>query len=308
MVYDYSGVVFTRPCLKWVGGKTQIITHVIDTIPDRMVDYHEIFTGGGSVLLAVLSMRTAGKITIERNVYAYDINESLINLWVKIQEDPSRVWEALDVHARTYAGIETKNGQRKSANAEDALVSKESYYYWTRDLFNTQPKNTFEHAAMFIFINKTCWRGLYRESAKGKFNVPFGNYVNANMPTQDELIEISELVRDVKFECCDFTESMQNITQGDFTYLDPPYALENATSFVGYSSSGFNLATHNTLFELIESLEDADAKFTMSNAKVNLVTERFSDKYNIIDVEARRAINSKDPSSRTTEVLVTSPL
>ena len=162
-------------------------------------------------------------------------------------------------------------------------------------------KNTIERSALFIFLNKTCFRGMYRESSNG-FNVPYGNYKTTPVIiSEDDLNYISHLIKDVEFQHCSFIDSIKNCQEGDFVYLDPPYAPENSKSFVGYVADGFNLETHKTLFSEIKKLDNI--KFVMSNAKVELVTDAFKE-YNCIDIIARRAINSKKPGSTTTEVII----
>ena len=163
--------------------------------------------------------------------------------------------------------------------------------------FNTNKEETIERSAMFLFLNKTCFRGVYREGPNG-FNVPWGHYKKA--PSCSELTEVSKLIKDVQFRQCDFRQAFKNVRKGDFIYLDPPYAPETKSSFVGYTKDGFGKEDHEDLFNLIKG---SSATFVMSNAKVEMVTEAFSE-YNIKDVKARRAINSKDPSSTTTEVVV----
>ena len=155
--------------------------------------------------------------------------------------------------------------------------------------------------ALFIFINKICFRGMYREGPNG-YNVPYGHYKKTpSLISKNELDDISSLIKDVVFKHNGFIESIKNVKDGDFVYLDPPYAPENSKSFVGYVEGGFNLKTHESLFAEIKKLENI--KFIMSNAKVDIVTNSFKD-YNCEDIVARRAINSKNPGSTTTEVII----
>ena len=152
-----------------------------------------------------------------------------------------------------------------------------------------------------MFLNKTGFRGMYREGPNG-FNIPYGNYKKTpTIITKDELDKISDLIKDVIFIHCDFSTAMSKVKKGDFVYLDPPYAPENSKSFVGYVADGFNLDTHKLLFDEIKKLKNI--KFVMSNAKVDLVTDNFKE-YNSNDIIARRAINSKNPGSTTTEVII----
>ena len=142
---------------------------------------------------------------------------------------------------------------------------------------------------------------MYRENSNG-FNIPFGNYKKIfGLMSETELNYISDLIKDVEFISCGFSNSIKNIKEGDFVYLDPPYAPENDTSFVGYVADGFSLETHKLLFSEIKKLDKI--KFVMSNANVKLVTDNFKD-YNCEEIEAKRTINSKKPGSKTTEVII----
>ena len=152
-----------------------------------------------------------------------------------------------------------------------------------------------------MFLNKTCFRGMYREGPNG-YNVPYGHYKKTpTIISKKDLDYISDLLKNVQFKSCSFTESIKNVKEGDFVYLDPPYAPEKSTSFVKYVSEGFNIETHQILFDNIKKMKNV--KFIMSNAKVDLVTDNFKE-YNCNDIIARRAINSKKPQSKTTEVII----
>ena len=290
-----------KPFLKWVGGKTQIINHIIEKIPKEMNNYHELFLGGGSVLLAVLSLRKQNLITIKNKIYASDINSVLINVYKHIQNNKEELYEMIQIYKNEYDSIEGNVVNRKPKSIEEAKTSKESYYYWIRNKYNHINKNTIECSALFMFINKTCFRGVYREGPNG-FNVPYGHYKKTpRIITEEELNCISDLIKDVEFNDCSFTESIKNMVEGDFVYLDPPYAPINSTSFVKYVAKGFDLNTHKLLFNEIKKLNNI--KFLMSNAKVDLVTNYFKE-YNSDDIIARRAIHSKKPGSKTTEVII----
>ena len=287
-----------KPIIKWVGGKTQILDKVLETFPHEMENYHELFVGGGSVLFGLLESKD---ITVKGKVYAYDKNQKLINMYRQIQTNPKDVHDHLTELFKTY---DTRTGtevNRKPQTEEEGLTSKESYYYWVRKRYNDLLPTTHIHAATLIFLNKTCFRGVYREGPNG-FNVPYGHYKTTPVITPlEELIKIQDLIKNVVFKGCDFREAFtQTINEGDFIYADPPYAPESVRSFVGYTKDGFVIDDHENLFKL---LKYSTIDFVMSNAKVDLVTNSFKD-YRIEDVTARRAINSKDPSSKTMEVLV----
>jgi DNA adenine methylase len=290
-----------KPFLKWVGGKTQIINDIISKIPNEMNNYHELFLGGGSVLLAVLSLLKQNKLTINNKIYAYDINKGLINVYKDIQTNKDELYRYIDLYITEYDSISGTVINRKPTSIEEAKTSKESYYYWMRNKYNIIDKNTIEYSALFMFINKTCFRGMYREGPNG-FNIPYGHYKKTpTIISETDLNYISELIQNVEFIHSDFSSSIKNVKTGDFVYLDPPYAPENNKSFVGYVADGFGLELHNTLFSEIKKL--GKIKFAMSNAKVKLVTDCFKD-YHCQDIIARRAINSKNPGATTTEVII----
>ena len=161
---------------------------------------------------------------------------------------------------------------------------------------------------MFIFLNKTCFRGVFRIGPNG-FNVPYGHYNNPQIINKEHLNEIHDLIQNVIFKCSDFNTSLTNIEPNDYVYLDPPYAPETDTSFVGYTINGFNLDNHNSLFNLIHHLTENKTKIMLSNADVSLVRENFSndvknEKYNITSILCKRTINSKNPDAKAKEVII----
>jgi len=159
---------------------------------------------------------------------------------------------------------------------------------------------------MFIFLNKTCFRGIFRVGPKG-FNVPYGHYNNPEIINKEHLDEIHNLIQHVMFECCDFNTSLTvtNVEPNDFVYLDPPYAPETDTSFVGYTENGLNIEHHNNLFRLIRNLTESNKKMMLSNADVSLVRENFTtEKYNTSSILCKRSINSKNPEAKAKEVII----
>lgn len=157
---------------------------------------------------------------------------------------------------------------------------------------------------MFIFLNKTCFRGVFRVGPKG-FNVPYGHYNKPEIINKEHLEEIHNLIQNVVFECRDFNTSLTIVESNDFVYLDPPYAPETDTSFVGYTKNGFNIENHKNLFKLIHILTDTNKKMMLSNAEVSLVREHFkNEKYSTLSILCKRSINSKKPNAKTKEVII----
>ena len=301
-----SNTVLQKPFLKWVGGKSQHIHQIINSFPNHMENYHEIFLGGGSVLLAVLSLQKAGKITINGSIYAYDLNQQLIQVYRHIQSNKDELIKCVEQYRNEYDNCpiaEKGTANRKPINETEAKTSRESYYYWMRKKFNALNDLSIENSALFIMLNKTGFRGVYREGPNG-YNVPFGHYKKTpTIITQSEIDKISSLIKNVIFINADFTDSINNATEGDFVYLDPPYAPKNRTSFVGYTENGFDIDMHKNLFKLTKALTKNNIKFAMSNANVELVKNNFVG-YTFIEISARRAIHSKNPASKTTDVLI----
>ena len=307
-----SEVVPERPFLKWVGGKTQIIGDVLGLFPTEMVNYHEPFVGGGSVLLALLSARRSGAIKVTGTVNASDVNPTLIGLYKHVQERPDALVAEVErlVAERAACGSNGADGpfSRTPATLQEALLNPESHYYWVRAAFNAmsaEERLTVKGSATFLFLNKTCFRGVYREGPRG-FNVPYGHYKNPSVIDGAHVRAVSALLQGVVFVCRPFGEALRGATAGDFAYLDPPYAPEQDTSFVGYTSDGFDLDAHRALFKACDELKGRDIRMLMSNADVALVREAFpSSRYATRVVSCRRAIHSKEPDARTNEVLIT---
>ena len=297
-----------KPILKWVGGKTQIIDKLITDFPVEINNYREAFLGGGSVLLTLLSYVKSGIIKIQGNIYAYDLNEPLINIYKNIQVRHNELYDILQTIIVDFN--ECGNGEinRNPTNIAEAKVAKENYYYWIRSKYNKlclNDKMDILGSAMFIFLNKTCFRGIFRVGPNG-FNVPYGHYNNPEIINKAHLEEIHNLIQIVVFECCDFNTSLTNIETNDFVYLDPPYNKEVDTSFVGYTENGFGIEKHTQLFGLCNGLNGLNhKKFMMSNSNTDFVKQNFpQEKYNIEIITAKRSINSKNPSSKTTELII----
>jgi DNA adenine methylase len=308
--HNLDSISFQKPFLKWVGGKTQIITEILNNFPKKINNYHEIFLGGGSVLLGVLSLIQKNKIQPPKNIYAYDLNKSLIYLYKNIQTNCDKLIQEIKKIVDENNNITGVVINRKPANLDEAKTSQESYYYWIRSKYNEmndEDKITILGSAYFLFLNKTCFRGLYRIGPNG-FNVPYGHYKNPSIYDEECLKNISELIKDVKFIHASFETSLLNVKKNDMVYCDPPYVPINATSFVNYNSDGFEGVLHEKLFTMLHELKKQKIKWMMSNSDTELVLDSFSDekKYNIEKILCRRAINSKKPESKVNEVIIKS--
>ena len=336
-----------KPIIKWVGGKTKIIGEIFKKMPKKIHNYHEIFLGGGSVLFAILHLRNLEQIQITGKIAAYDINEPLIYVYKNIQSWPNELYDKIveliqEFNKASNQAI-AKDMNKKTLTKEDALISKEVYYYWIRLQYNNMTaieKRSIAGSAMFIFLNKTCFRGVFRLNQKGEYNVPYGNNKNPEIINRAHLNEISALIQDVVFECANFKESLSGqFTEDDFIYMDPPYAPESNTSFVSYSADGFGLLENTELFtlcsQLVQTCEPEPAtpltfindyismgqtrptsqcnnqtcKWLMNNADVKLVRDNFPpNRYTITEIRCRRAINCINPNAQADELIITNYL
>jgi len=298
-------IPIVKPFMKWVGGKTQIIDDVLALFPS-MTNYHEPFLGGGSVLLALLTKVKNKEISVKGKIYASDLNSNLIGLYKNIQSNPEELITEIKRLVTEFQACKGTTVNRKATTKQEA-DSPESYYFWIRSTFNKlskEERNSIAGSAMLLFMNKTCFRGVYREGPNG-FNVPFGNYTNPSVLDEEHIRTVSNLIKDVIFNTCDFTQALNRAAPGDFVYLDPPYAPASETSFVSYTADGFSLDNHKDLFKMCKALKSRAVKMLMSNADVPLVKDAFPAPYETKIISCRRAIHSKEPGAKANEVLIT---
>ena len=305
-----------KPLLKYVGGKTQILKEVLTRFPPASTirNYYEPFVGGGSVLFAFLENNPDFK----NKVIAADLNPRLINFYKVVR---NRVEEFL-IEIRKL--VEEYNAIKAVAGADADGASQESFYYTQRVRYNTEAtiddvgsgSGSVLSAALFLFLNKTCFRGLHRCGPRG-FNVPFGHYKNPAIYDEAHVRAVSALLARVELRCEDFAAVCADAAAGDFVYLDPPYVPvdrdgseedNKKNSFTSYNLDGFGPADHERFFTLCEGLrsEEKGVSWLMSNSEVALVTSRFTVEkgYETAVVSCRRAISPKEPGSRVNEVLI----
>lgn len=303
-----------KPFLKWVGGKTQCLDEVLALFPQDMHHYHEPFVGGGSVLLGLLARVRAGHVNVRGRVHASDANENLIWLYRNIQARPAEVvaeLAKLTDDFRAAPDVARTGSRLKGAIPSDrtaALAARDAYYYWVRARFNAMDcdaRTSPAASAMMLFLNKTCFRGLYREGPRG-FNVAYGHYKNPAIFDPEHIMAVSEIIRDVVFTHGSYRSCLDSVQSNDFVYLDPPYAPEVSTSFVTYTAHGFTLDDHDDVFATCHRFTANGVRFVLSNADVPLVRDAFTcSEYTIHTISCRRAIHSKKPDTRTNEVLIT---
>ncbi|MGP1410755.1 MAG: DNA adenine methylase [Peptoanaerobacter stomatis] len=276
-----------KPFLKWAGGKNQLLNEIEKYYPfeNGIKKYAEPFVGGGAVLFDILN-----KYDLEE-IYINDINEELINTYIMIREHIDELIQKLFIMQDEFIHIE--NSDRKM------------YYGKKREKFNFLKLNNsieddIEKAAIMIFLNKTCFNGLYRVNKKGFFNVPMGDYKNPMICDEDNLRLASEKLNNIKIESGDYRKSEKFIDKNTFVYIDPPYRpLTRNSGFTAYSQTNFDDKQQIRLSEFINFISKNGAKVLLSNSDPKNIDEKddFFDniysKYKIRRVEATRMINSK---------------
>lgn len=299
-----------NPILKWAGGKTQIIKEVTNKFPKEMNNYYEGFIGGGSVFLELLKLMETDKIEVNGKIYLNDLNSDLVNLYTLIKDAPNALFETVDTLIKNYNKakmVEYEPRHKYIIKIEESIEeyikkSKSDVYYYYRELYNTTNDSNLK-TTLFIFLNKTCWRGLFREGPNG-FNVPFGNYKTPTIYNKDEILELHKLFNkhDVQFSNLDFEKFSENIEKDDFVYFDPPYYPLKKTSFTSYKDDSFH-DKHEVLVKLCNKLNDDDIKFVHSNSYCKFNLDKYKD-YNIEKIECKRRINSKKPEDKDFEVII----
>ena len=276
-----------KPFIKWVGGKGQLLSEINKLYPvelgKNINKYAEIFVGGGAVLFDILS-----KYKLDE-VYISDKNLELINTYKSIRDNVDILIKSLKEMEEQYIPLDTEN--------------RKDYYYKKREEYNSlkinSEVNNIEKAVLFIFLNKTCFNGLYRVNKKGKLNVPMGAYKKPKICDEENLKNVSLALKKVKIIYADYRESESFIDEKTFVYIDPPYRPLNITSsFTSYTENDFNDKEQIELAEYINVLNKKGAKIVISNSdpKNNDIDDNFFDKlyknYNINRVKATRMLNS----------------
>lgn len=289
-----------KPFLKWAGGKGQLLSQLSGHLPKQICEepftYIEPFVGGGAMLFYML--QRFGNIT---KAVINDVNEDLIVTYRTIRDDSEALIERLSALERDYLSIE-----RQEARSE--------MFYYIREQYNQHGDDAIERASQLLFLNKTCFNGLYRVNAKGQFNVPFGRYVNPTICNAELIRADSRLLQSANVEVCqgDFSQTLQYIDGLTFVYLDPPYRpLDATSSFTAYAKGDFNDDDQRQLAAFCHQLSEKGCLWMQSNADCSAKNPEdtfFEDLYrddHIHRVHAARFINA-NPSKRgkLTELLI----
>ena len=252
--------------LKWAGGKLQLIEQFQSLFPPYFNDYYEPFIGSGAVFFYVKSKRKPCKVILS------DINEELINCFVVVRDRPSELIKLLLNHRNNHS---------------------KDYYYTVRGI-ETSRLDSIESAARLIYLNKTCFNGLYRVNSKGQFNVPFGDYQKPRIFDKKILLQASHLLQGVELRVMNFEKVLDFAGKDDFVYLDPPYIpLSKTSSFTNYSKDDFPVQQQKILSEVFRILDSHGCFVMLSNSNHPLIKELYRDyEKNIVTVRAKRMINS----------------
>ena len=266
------------PFVKWAGGKRQLLPQIKERMPEKYNSYFEPFVGGGAVIFELLPT----------NALINDINKALINAYRQICNATEAFLAAVK--------------QLDEAMWEDG----KKYYYSLREHYNDKlmkAEYDVELAALFVFINKHCFNGLYRVNGKGLFNVP---YNNSRRTSVDEsiIMEVSRYLQGITIMDGDFEEACEGAGQGDFVFIDSPYAPLNPTSFESYTKEGFDIESHRRLSNLFDKLTNRGCYCMLTNHNTELINELYSGKgYRRDVVSVKRMINS-DASKRVGEEII----
>lgn len=273
-----------KPFLKWVGGKGRLLDQLLPYFAEARKDegkYFEPFFGGGAVFFALSPV--SGRIN--------DVNKALMSAYSNIKTSVDSVIEQLKVLEEEYVALDAD--------------ARQEYFYERRKEYNQEPHDTVRKTALLIFLNKTCFNGLYRENRKGEFNVPHGRYANPTICDETTLRATSKALQYVDISSGSFEDSVAEAKAGDFVYFDPPYHPLNPTSsFTSYSVDDFSADDQRKLKEVFDDLTKRGVKVALSNSDCEFINELYKE-YRIEKVWAGRSINSVGSKrGKITEVLV----
>lgn len=253
------------PVVKWVGGKRQLIDTISPLLPKRISSYCEPFLGGGALLFFVQP----------KKAIVNDLNQDLMTMYKVIRDDIDSLLESLKKHEN---------------NSE--------YFYSLRDLDrNKDVYNSLsdvEIASRLIYLNKTCFNGLFRVNSMGEFNTPFGYYKNPNIVNEPVLRAVNKYFNtsNITFYSEDFSDTLSRVSRGDFVYLDPPYdPISDTANFTGYNKGGFGKEEQIRLKKCCDELSERGVKFMLSNSSTDFIKELYKD-YDIINIQAKRSVNA----------------
>ena len=284
IVYSNFMQSIAHPFVKWAGGKSQLLPEIRTKYPQTVIKYCEPFVGGGAVLFDVLQKCRPEKVLVN------DVNEELINTYLQIKTDCNLLIEQLSELQQNY----------KSQSLEkNKILFYEKRLRYNELKINRNDAENLEKAALFIFLNKTCFNGLYRVNKRGEFNVPFNNAKNPLICDEENLRACSELLQNVQMKTGDYSDCKNFIDSETFVYLDPPYRpLTQTSAFTSYSENGFSDKEQIELGNFIKEISEIGANILASNSdpkntnkEDNFFDELYSN-FEIKRISASRMINS----------------
>jgi len=262
-------LVKPKPFVKWAGGKRQLISFLNENLPETFSTYYEPFLGGGALLFHILTKENGQKCSIS------DLNFDLVLAYTTIRDRIDELVSSLKIHEKNY--------QKDS----------KSYYYSVR---NNNPRSEIEKTSRLLFLNRTCFNGLYRVNSKGKFNVPLGKYTNPNIVNEENLHSVSNILQSsrVSIKCRDFEAVLRDAKKGDLVYFDPPYQpVSQTANFTSYTNKNFTYHDLSRLAELCMKLDLKGCKILLSNSNSKEVSDMFAKKpWKVSKIQANRSINS----------------
>ncbi len=260
---EHNKNIIVPTFVKWAGGKTQLLSQFEEFFPKQFNRYYEPFLGSGAVFFYIKNLYP------EKEFFLSDNNPELINCYEIVKNDLEGLLGLLKEHRSNH--------------------SKE-YYYTQRNL-NVNNLSKIKSAARFIYLNKTCFNGLFRVNSKGKFNVPIGSYKNPSIFKEKDLIEAHKLLQDVTLKTMLFEKIINIALPDDFVYFDPPYyPLSPTSSFTGYTSASFSEKDQRQLAEVFRELDKKGCILMLSNSYSDFILELYEG-YRIEKVSAKRMIN-----------------
>lgn len=272
-----------KPVLKWAGGKRQLLDELYVRFPTEFNHYHEPMFGGGALFFDLEP--DGGTIN--------DTNPRLVNFYEQVRDRPEELIEIL----LTFKDPEAEpDPDRRFSETNRKGKEIKNYYYQQRERFNNRPYgdeyDELEEAALLLYLNRTCYNGLYRENSSGGFNVPIGRYANPDWVREEEIRAASSILDDTKIFNGDFEYVVEHAEAGDLVYFDPPYEPMSPTAyFTDYSAEGFGKEDQERLLELARELDENGVQVILSNSGV--MYEMYDEAGFYVDVEgATRAINS----------------
>lgn len=289
-----------KPFLKWAGGKTQLIPQIEKIIPSQFhkekFTFIEPFVGSGAILFWMLNNFP----NMEKAVIN-DINADLINTYKTIASKPKELISVLESLQNEYHSLDLKE------------VEKKEYYYEKRELYNTRNTEKSTQAALFIFLNRTCFNGLYRVNKSNGYNVPMGSYKKPTICDSENILAVSKALQRVEILCGDYQKTLDSISQNSLFYFDPPYKpLNETSSFNSYAKDEFNDLEQIRLRDFCAKLDIMGHQWILSNSDVkgkDINDNFFDDLYSqfiINRVDAKRSINANpEKRGKLKELLIT---